>query len=96
MPVLAPDGTAARNRPSFVVMSHSTVGLPRESKICRRAHSVSHMRVRLGGDPTHLASMDGSDFRHLRTDRRQALSEMHWAARWMHSSCRTRTNLLGV
>eukprot|EP00964_Phaeocystis_antarctica_P107076 scaffold71844_cov46-Phaeocystis_antarctica.AAC.3 len=34
--------------PSVVVMSHSTVGLPRESKICSgkaRAHSVSHARV---------------------------------------------------
>ena len=95
MPVLAPDGTAARNRPSVVVMSHSTVGLPRESKICRRAHSVSHMRVRLGGDPTHLASMDGSDFRHLETVDRKLVGDAGQRVE-MLSSCRTRTNLLGV
>ena len=69
MPVLAPEGTAARKRPSVVVMSHSTVGLPRESKICSepaRAHSVSHTRV-AGRRPCarlHLASMDGGDLGH--------------------------------
>ena len=69
MPVLAPEGTAARKRPSVVVMSHSTVGLPRESKICSepaRAHSVSHTRVagRRPGARLHLASMDGGDLGH--------------------------------
>lgn len=35
MPVEAPEGTAARKRPWAVVTSTSTVGLPRESNICR-------------------------------------------------------------
>ena len=35
MPVDAPDGTAARNQPLCVITSHSTVGLPRESRIWR-------------------------------------------------------------
>lgn len=33
IPVLAPDGTAALNRPKSVIKSTSTVGLPLESKI---------------------------------------------------------------
>jgi hypothetical protein len=33
--VEAPEGTEARNSPSSVVISTSTVGLPRESKISR-------------------------------------------------------------
>ena len=95
MPVLAPDGTAARNRPSVVVMSHSTVGLPRESKICRRAHSVSHMRVRLGGDPTHLASMDGGNLGHLKIGGKRCRRCSGQRVE-MHSSCRIRVNTLGV
>lgn len=34
LPVLAPEGTAARNSPKSVTRSTSTVGFPRESKIC--------------------------------------------------------------
>lgn len=35
LPVLAPDGTAARNRPKSVTRSTSTVGFPLESKMLR-------------------------------------------------------------
>lgn len=35
VPVLAPDGTAARNKPKSVTRSTSTVGLPLESKMLR-------------------------------------------------------------
>jgi len=47
MPVLAPDGTAARNTPRFVVRSTSTVGFPRESKIWRALSALIKTIVRI-------------------------------------------------